>query len=132
MNMTSLGRNGWRLSAAAGLTILALVAGCASTPPEPTANLQGARQAISNAEQAEAGQYAAAQLGAARTKLSSADAAVKAEQMTAGARLADESRAEAELASALTASAKAQAVNEEMKTSTATLIQEMQRSGAKQ
>jgi hypothetical protein len=61
----------------------------------PTASLQGARQAISAAEQAEAGQYAAVELGAARTKLASADSAVAAEKMIVAQRLADESRAEA-------------------------------------
>jgi hypothetical protein len=42
-------------------------------------------------------------------------------------RLADESRAEAELASAKTANVKANTVNDEMRHSTSTLIEEMQR-----
>jgi catabolite regulation protein CreA len=42
-------------------------------------------------------------------------------------RFADESRAEAELASAKTANVKANTVNDEMKRSTSTLIEEMQR-----
>lgn len=113
--------------AAVGLAGALMIAACASTPP-PTANLEAARSAISSAERAEAGQYAAQDLGAARTKLTSADAAVAKKQMTVAARFADESRAEAELASAKTASVKAAAVNEEMKSSTTTLIQEMQRS----
>jgi hypothetical protein len=52
--------------------------------------------------------------------------------MTLAARLADESRVEAELASARTGQMKAKAVNDEMARSTSTLIEEMQRSsGAK-
>jgi len=39
-----------------------LLAACASTPPAPTTNLQAARQAISNAERADAGRYAAGEL----------------------------------------------------------------------
>ena len=105
-----------------------MLAACASTPPPPTASLQAAQQAISNAERVEAGQFAAGELGAARTKLASADAAVTEKKMIIAGRFADESRAEAELASAKTAATKAKAVNDEMRTSTATLIQEMQRS----
>jgi hypothetical protein len=52
--------------------------------------------------------------------------------MIVAQRLADESRAEAELAAAKTAAAKASAVNDEMKSSTATLIQEMQRNTGEQ
>jgi hypothetical protein len=48
--------------------------------------------------------------------------------MIAAERLAEQSRAESELASAKTAAAKAKAVNDEMKRSTSTLIEEMQRS----
>jgi hypothetical protein len=48
--------------------------------------------------------------------------------MIVAARLAEQSRAEAELASARTSSAKATAVNDEMKHSTSTLVEEMQRS----
>jgi hypothetical protein len=112
--------------AAVALTGVLLIAACASTPP-PTANLEAAQLAISNADRAEAGKYAAGELDAARTKLTSADTAVTKRQMIVAERLADESRAQAEFASAKTAAAKAQAVNDEMKKSTATLIQEMQR-----
>src|SRR3954471_21145864 len=104
------------LLATAVLTSL-LLAGCASTPP-PTAQLQAAQQAIASAERTEAGRFAAVELGNARTKLASADQAVAEKKMLAAAQFADESRAEAELASAKTANAKAAAVNDEMKRST--------------
>jgi hypothetical protein len=104
-----------------------MLAACASTPP-PTASLQAAQAAISNAERADASRYAAGELSEARTKLASADTAVREERMIAAERLAEQSRAEAELASAKAAAAKAKAVNDEMKRSTSTLIEEMQRS----
>jgi hypothetical protein len=109
-----------------------MLGGCASLPP-PTASLQAARLAISDADRAEAGRYASAELGEARTKLASADSAVAEQKMTMAERLANESRTEAELASAKTANVKAEAVNDEMKRSTNTLVEEMQRnSGEKQ
>jgi hypothetical protein len=103
-----------------------ILAACASTPP-PTASLQAAHQAISNAERAEAGRYAPAELGEARSKLASADTAVSEQKMTMAEQFADESRIEAQLASAKTADLKAKAVNAEMTRSTGTLIEEMQR-----
>ena len=105
-----------------------MLCACASTPPAPTANLQEARHAIAVAEQAEAGRYAPDELSTARANLSSADAAVRAQRMTTAQRLADESTADAELASAKTAEVAAISVNREMKRSTAVLIQEMRRS----
>ena len=127
MNPTTAISGGLRLRIAAGLAGALLIAGCASTPPAPTAQLQAAQQAIANAERTDAGRYAAVELGEARTKLASADAAVREEKMEAAARWADESRASAELATAKTATAKATTVNDEMKQSTGTLIDEMQR-----
>jgi Domain of unknown function (DUF4398) len=133
MNTTPKAHSGSRLRTAAGLTGVLMLAACASTPPAPTANLQAARQAISAAERAEAGRYAPGELGEARTKLASADTAVSEQKMLKAERFADESRTEAEFASAKTANVKAKGVNDEMTRSTDTLIEEMQRSsGAKQ
>jgi PBP1b-binding outer membrane lipoprotein LpoB len=113
---------------AGGILAALLLAGCASAPPAPTEKLQAAQQAIASAERTEAGRYAAAEMGAARTKLASADVAVTEKRMVVAAQLADESRAEAELASARTASAKATAVNDDMKRNTSILVDEMKRS----
>jgi hypothetical protein len=126
MKSTSQAHCGARLRTAAGLTGVLLLAACASTPP-PTASLQAAHQAISDAERAEAGRYAAAELGEARSKLASADTAVSEQKMTMAEQFADESRIEAQLASAKTADVKAKAVNDETTHSTGTLIEEMQR-----
>lgn len=127
MNSTSKTRRVSRLRVAAGLAGALMIVACASTPPAPTAQLQAAQQAIANAELTDAGRDAAVELGEARTKLAAADAAVREEKMAAAARLADESRVSAELAAAKTATVKATAVNDEMKRSTGTLIDEMQR-----
>ena len=126
MNAISMERQGSRLRVATALAGALMLTACASTPA-PTAQLQAAQQAISAAERTDASRHAAAELGAAQAKLASANPAVQAEEMEAAARLADESRVEAELATARTASVKARMVNDEMKRSTGTLIDEMQR-----
>ena len=119
-------RLGYRLCVATAVTAALMITACASTPA-PTAQIQAAQQAIAAAERTDASRHAAAELGAAQAKLASANTAVQAEEMEAAARLADESRVEAELATARTASVKARMVNDEMKRSTGTLIDEMQR-----
>jgi hypothetical protein len=133
MNVTRNTQRGTRLLAAVGFTGMLALTGCASTPPAPTESLQAAQQAISSAELAEAGRYAPVELGEARTKLASANTAVSAQKMVAAEQFAKESRANADLATAKTADVKANAVNDEMKHSTGTLVEEMQRnSGDKQ
>lgn len=137
MNATSHAHRRALARTAVGVTGMLMLAAsasfvaCASTPPAPTASLQAAQLAISNAEAADASRYSGEELGAARTKLASADTAVKEQRMIPAERFAEESRADAELASAKTAAAKAKAVNDEMKRSTNTLIEEMQRAGDK-
>jgi PBP1b-binding outer membrane lipoprotein LpoB len=126
MNAISKERQALRLRVATVLAGALMITACASTPA-PTAQLQAAQQAIAAAERTDASRHAAAELGAAQAKLASANTAVHAKEMDAAARLADESRVEAELAAARTASVKARMVNEEMKRSTGTLIDEMQR-----
>jgi hypothetical protein len=131
MNATSSARRECRLLTAAALTSVLLLAAC-ETPPPPTASLQAAHQAIARAEQNEAGRYAPAELAEARVQLASADTAVSEKKMITAKQLADESSAEAALASARTADVKAHAVNDEMKQSTAALVQEMQRNAGAQ
>jgi uncharacterized membrane protein YeaQ/YmgE (transglycosylase-associated protein family) len=114
----------------AGLaSILMLFGACASTPPAPESALNAARVAISNAEKAEAGQFAGAELGEAREKLALADNAVRDEDMVMGERFARESQVQAELASARTAAAKAASVNEQLGRGADVLAEEMQRAG---
>jgi hypothetical protein len=115
------------LRMAVGFTGVLLLAACASTPPAPSASMQAAQRAISQAEGAEAGRYAPAELSEARAKLASADTASAEQKMTLAERFAEESRVEAELASAKTADVKARAVNDELMRTNGTLSDEMQR-----
>jgi hypothetical protein len=128
MNATLQTHRGSRLQMALGFTGVLLLASCASTPPPPTANLQAAQQAIAAAERSEAARYAPGELSEAHTKLASADTAVTEKKMVLAEHFADQSRAEAELASAKASAAKANAVNDEMKRSNGTLVDEMKRS----
>lgn len=107
--------------------LIIFAAGCASTPPLPSTNLEAAQQAIANAERVEASTHAAVELGEARAKLSAAQRAADQKEMVIAAQLADQARAEAELAAARSGAAKANAVNDGIKHSNATLIEEMQR-----
>ncbi len=114
----------------AGLAgLLVLFAACATAPAAPESALDAARVAISNAEKADAGRHASAELGEARDKYALAGSAVRDEDMVVAERLALESRVQAELASARTAAAKAAAVNQEMSRGADALAEEMQRAG---
>ena len=127
MNVTSQPNRGLRLRTALGFTGALLLGACASTPPAPTTNLQAAQQAIATAERGEAARYAPGELSEAHTKLALADTAVTERKMVVAERFADQSRAEAELASAKTSAVKANAVNDEMKRSNGTLVEEIKR-----
>lgn len=107
--------------------LLLFLTACASTPPIPAASLQAAEKAILVAESAGAITHATAELDDARGKLDDARRAVGEEEMIVAGWLADEARANADLASAKTSAAKARAVNDDMERSTAVLIEEMQR-----
>ena len=103
-----------------------LMVGCASAPA-PTAQIESAKQAIDDAERAQAAEHAAPELSQARSKLAAASAAVQDKEMEQAARLAEEARADAELASARTAAVKAQAANDEIRRANQVLIEEMGR-----
>jgi hypothetical protein len=127
MNSIKQLRHHLRARVALGLAGSLVIAACAATPPAPTAALDAAHLAISNAERVDAGHYAGGELTEARAKLASADTAVTEKKMIRAERLAEESRTEAELASARTEATKASAVNAEMQRSNSSLIEEMQR-----
>jgi len=112
---------------AAGLAAALLLGACASTPRPPTAALQAAQQAIDTADRARMPDQASPELHEARDRLAAANIAVEARDMDRAERLAEESRVDAELASATIDEAKARAVNEQIIRSDATLHQEMQR-----
>ena len=121
-----------RLAASLALTA-AFLGACASAPPAPPNNaLTAARQAIAQAEQADAQQFAAAELDDSRDRLKRAERAVAAENMILAEQLAQESRISAELAFARTESAKATEINREMSRSAEALRDEMRRTGEQQ
>lgn len=105
----------------------ALLAACSSPPKAPDQALQAAELAIATAEQARVADYASPELGEARDKLTAARAAVAKEEMLTAARLAEQSRVDAELATAKASAAKAQEVNDELHKNVNTLEQELQR-----
>jgi len=109
------------------------LAACATTSTEPTLALRAAEQAISTADRARVADVASPELSEARDKYTAALTAVHDDRMTDAGRLAYESRVDAELASSKFEAAKAQAANDEIRSSTDMLVQEMQRNtGAKQ
>lgn len=122
-----------RLYLGAGMAVLILMsAGCAVTPPAPTASLSAAQQAITNAERSDAQRYAIAELNDARQRLQRAESAVRNENMIEAERLADESKVAAELASAATETSKALESNQELSRSVQALIDETRRTGDQQ
>lgn len=121
-----------RLAVGLAFTFVMLAA-CASTPPAPpTEDLATARQAIVSAEQADAQQFAGAELDEARQRLTRAERAVRVENMILAEQLAQESRVSAELALAQTESAKAADINREMRLGADALRDEMKRTGDQQ
>lgn len=104
-----------------------VLAGCASTPKAPDQALQAAELAIANAEQARVADYASPELSEAREKLTAARVAVVEKEMVRAARLAEQSRADADLAIAKAQAAKAQEINDELDKNINTLQQELQR-----
>lgn len=111
------------------LAMATFLVACASAPLPPTESLNAARDAIANAEQADARQYAGAELEEARTQLVMAEKAVAEETMTEADQLAKQSRVAAELAMARTDAAKAAEINREMKRGADALDVEMGRQG---
>jgi hypothetical protein len=129
----SIDRARLRRRAAYGLGLLSvlLLVAC-TTIPEPTAALTAAEQAIATADRSRVADMASPELSQAREQLTAARAAAQDQRMAEAERLALESRVDAELASARIETSKAKAVNDEMRRSTETLRQEIQRnSGAK-
>lgn len=97
-----------RIQAATAVLLgsVALVAGCASTPPAPTADMTRAKAAIEQAERAGAAEFANEELSASHRKMELAQAAVVKNHTADAARLVDESYADAHLAQLTAQSAK--------------------------
>ena len=112
---------------AAGLLSLAA---CATIPPPPSDALQAADIAVANAETEHAADYAPVEMRSAREKIAGArgNTATPEELRSAESRrLAEEARADAELATAQARLAKANGVNQELQKNGETLRNEIQR-----
>jgi hypothetical protein len=107
------------LAAAAVLAVSA----CATVPP-PTDELARAESAIKRAEEARVADYASPELQSAREKLVAARDAATRDDMLLAARLAEQSRIDAEVATAKTEAAKAKATIDEMKKANQAVQQE--------
>lgn len=124
-----------RRAAAAGPIVATLgalaVSACASIPL-PTDAFQAADTAIASAEQDKAADFAPAELGSARSKITAARAAVaqdpEEQDVVRARRLAEEATADAQLASARARDGRAEVVNAELLKNNNTLRQELQRS----
>ena len=100
--------------------------GCASVP-EPVAEIASARTAIRAIEGGDARTLAPVELDRARTKLQRAEAAVGNREFADATRLAEESLADAELASAKTNMIKAERTAAELEQSIDVLRDEIER-----
>ncbi|MBF6024931.1 DUF4398 domain-containing protein [Lysobacter niastensis] len=112
------------------LPLLALVlalasTGCSSLPP-PTNELSGARQAVIRAEGADADQYAAQDIGAARSELEQAQAAMSDGREDDARRLALAAAADADLAYAKSRDALVSAELNQRRSEVAELRQRLQ------
>ncbi len=96
------------VQAALAAAIVLLIAACATTPPDPRM-LDNARQAIAQAEAAEAREYAPLELRFANERLRSAEIALENEREDDARRLAEQAELEAQLAFARTRAALARA-----------------------
>jgi len=114
------------------LVIAALVglSACATTPRAPSDALQAAEIAISNAQADHAADFAPLEMQSALQNIAVAhqDALLADDpHRILARRFADDAQADAELASAMTKLAKADAVNADLQKSSNTLRQELQR-----
>ncbi len=108
-----------------------VLSACATAPQPPTDALQAADIAVANAHKDRAAEYAPLEMRTAHEKLAAAhnNGDKPDEQRVTQSRwLADEARADAELASAKTRFAQADLVNQDLRKSSETLRQELQRS----
>lgn len=103
----------------------AAIGGCASEPP-PTAQMVRASTLVSEAEKDEAQRYAATDLQRARDELNDAQTAENDHKYDQALRLAENSAADANLASARASNGKAQQSAEQVRTSLKTLQEQLQ------
>lgn len=119
----------YRSSLVVSIFGLAILAGCASAPPRPTAELAKAQTLIEQAERNRAQQYAAADLDRARDKLHRSDVALNERKGDLAQRLAAEAAIDAEMALARATTTQAEKSAAEVTASVEALRNEAQREG---
>lgn len=107
-------------NALVALALASALAGCATLPP-PTGELAAAQQALARADRADANQYAAAEIEAARSALARAQAAMSAGDDDDARRLALLAAAQADLAHARSRAAATRAVHAQRRAEVADL-----------
>lgn len=113
---------------AALLGSFVLLSGCASTPPAPSSEMTRAKAAIEQAQRAGAREYATEDLNDSQQKMGQAEAAIAKGNNAQGARLVEESYADAHLAQVTAQSAKSAKAANDVDQSIQTLQQETNRS----
>jgi hypothetical protein len=94
-------------AAPAALILIGALAGCASHPPAPVADLTRAHTLVAQAQTSDAPRYDSVDLAAAQDKLQQADSSAQTRPVLAG-QLAQEASADAQLSMARTRARKAQ------------------------
>ncbi len=102
------------------------VTACASTPP-PTAQMAISNEAINNASSAGSNEFAPVELKSAIEKMEAAKAAMQKKEYNIARQLAEQAQADAQLAMAVTRSAKAQKAADTLKEDSRILRQEIDR-----
>ncbi len=113
-------------SICASVATAIFIAGCASIPP-PTEQMAVAKVAVSNASSAGGNEFAPLQLRSAMEKMDAAERAMAAEEYGLARQLAEEARADAQLAAATARSAKAQKAANALQEDNRALRQEIDR-----
>ena len=116
------------LAAAAALIGIGALAGCASHPPAPVAELTRAHTLVGQAQASDAPRYDSVDLAAAEDKLQQADANAQSRPVLAD-QLAHEASADAELSMARTRARKAQQSLGQVNDSLAALREQTNRVG---
>lgn len=120
---------GWQRGAAVGLAVATLAA-CSSVEA-PSQEMGSAKQAVTQARETDAAQYAPNAFGKANGKLAQAQAALKKGEHARARRLADEASIDAELAQATADNAKNKAALDKMHRSIKTLQAQIHESPAR-
>ncbi|BBE50712.1 hypothetical protein OYT1_ch1152 [Ferriphaselus amnicola] len=106
---------------------VALVAGCASSPPAPTEQMIVSRMAVSNAISIGGNEYAPVQTKSAVDKLEGAERAATEKNYGLARQLAEQAQVDAQLAASTARAAKAQKAADALREDNRVLRQEIER-----